>query len=216
MRKKEDTGIVTVPHRDRPDSLEAGITGIPKWKQDVFNLVALLTKYRLRNKITQKELAERLKVKQSVIARFEKLGRFPTIEFLYKVAEGLGMRFEISLKGSDKPYVPSEVPATDQYYQIVSSIKSDSFSIKCEAFQKASITVWDTNTIPWIIALSDPEKALTGSMGKLKMNNRINLESYSQEQPNMIKNYISAARDTTSEDLKQAAENANGECDLAA
>lgn len=60
--------------------------------------MAELTKSRLRNKITQKELAERLNVKQSVIARFEKLGRYPTIEFLYKVAAGLGMQIEISAR----------------------------------------------------------------------------------------------------------------------
>jgi len=96
MKKKTITGIVTVPHKERPASLEVEITGIPQWKQDIYNLVAELTKYRLRNKITQKELAERLKVSQSVIARFEKLGRYPTIEFLYKVAGGLGMQIEIS------------------------------------------------------------------------------------------------------------------------
>ena len=90
--------IKTVSHNERPTSLEVEITGIPQWKQDVYNLVAELTKYRLRSKITQKELAERLKVSQSVIARFEKLGRYPTIEFLYKVAAGLGMQIEISTR----------------------------------------------------------------------------------------------------------------------
>ncbi|GEM_PF-3263293 len=96
MEKIKNPGIVTVPHKERPASLEVEVTGIPQWKQDVYNLVAELTKYRLRNKITQKELAERLGVRQSVVARFEKLGRYPTIEFLYKVASGLGMQIEIS------------------------------------------------------------------------------------------------------------------------
>ncbi|MDY0150782.1 MAG: helix-turn-helix transcriptional regulator [Candidatus Cloacimonas sp.] len=99
MEKKENTAVITVPHIERPASLELKISGIPPWKQDVFNLVAELTKYRLRNKITQQELANRLQVKQSVIARFEKLGRFPTIEFLYKVAAGLGMQIDISIRG---------------------------------------------------------------------------------------------------------------------
>lgn len=96
MKKKENTGIIVVPHKERPTNLEVEIIGIPQWKQDVFNLVAELTKYRLRNKITQQELANRLRVNQSVVARFEKLGRYPTIEFLYKVAEGLGIKIDIS------------------------------------------------------------------------------------------------------------------------
>ncbi|GAB1468560.1 hypothetical protein MASR2M64_12930 [Candidatus Cloacimonadota bacterium] len=98
MEIKEDTGIKTVPHKERPASLEVKIAEIPKWKQDVFNLVAELTKYRLRNKITQQKLADRLQVKQSVIARFEKLGRYPTVEFLYKIADGLGMQLDISVR----------------------------------------------------------------------------------------------------------------------
>jgi len=93
MKKRtvEKHDIVLVPHQERPASLEVQITGIPQWKQDVYQLVAELTKYRLRNKMTQKDLAEKMHVKQSVIARFEKLGRYPTVEFLYKVAAGLGL-----------------------------------------------------------------------------------------------------------------------------
>jgi len=96
MINKENAGIVVVPHKNDNPRLEAEISGIPQWKQDVFKLVAELTKYRLKSRMTQKELAEKLKVSQSVIARFEKLGRYPTIEFLYKVAEGLGVSINIA------------------------------------------------------------------------------------------------------------------------
>jgi transcriptional regulator with XRE-family HTH domain len=112
MKKRETNGIVVVPHKERPASLEVQITGIPQWKQDVFNLVAELTKYRLRNKITQKELANRLHVNQSVIARFEKLGRYPTIEFLYKVAEGLGVQVRLSTSFIEAPVAAEESKST--------------------------------------------------------------------------------------------------------
>ncbi len=62
MKKKTlgNSEIMVVPHKDRPASLEAQISGIPQWKKDVYNLVAQLTQYRLRNKMTQKELADKL------------------------------------------------------------------------------------------------------------------------------------------------------------
>lgn len=108
MEKKENIGIVVVPHKERPDSLEVQITGIPPWKQDIYKLVAELTKYRLSNMITQQELADRLHVSQSVIARFEKLGRYPTIEFLYKVADGLGITIDISARVLSKTPEPKK------------------------------------------------------------------------------------------------------------
>ncbi len=128
MREKKDSGIATVPHKERPASLEMEITGIPQWKQDVFSLVAELVKYRLRNRITQKELADRLHVKQSVIARFEKLGRYPTIEFLYKVSEGLGLGMEISLKSPVKSPIQTKAEvncqSNKQFYQMQGSSKT--------------------------------------------------------------------------------------------
>lgn len=220
MKRKEDNGIVTVPHRERPASLEVEITGIPKWKQDVFNLVAELTKYRLRNKITQKELADRLHVKQSVIARFEKLGRFPTIEFLSKVADGLGMEFDMSLKAQDKLTAiletKSECTDTDQYYQMQSSIGSDTLSVQCVKFQKANITVWNKYTVPGIIDFADTEKVLTGFMVKHYLDNCIKVESYSHVQDTLIKHYMSEACNIESDDAIKDTESMDIERDLAA
>lgn len=98
MKQESKYSIVTVPHVERPKSLEVEITGIPKWKQSVYELVAQLVKIRLNQRLTQQELADKINVKQSVVARFEGLGRIPTIEFLYKVAEGLGVEMLISAR----------------------------------------------------------------------------------------------------------------------
>lgn len=97
---KKTIEIITSPHKVRPNAKEVEIFGIPQWKQDVFNLVAELIASRLKQKITQKELAERMNVNQSVVARFERLGRIPTIEFLYKIADGLGMQIDISTRSA--------------------------------------------------------------------------------------------------------------------
>ena len=123
MKKKEFGGIVTVPYKERPDAIEVEICGIPQWKQDVFQLVAELTKYRLRNKITQRELAEKLNVKQSVIARFENHGRYPTVEFLYKIAEGLGIGLGISIKD-----VPTHEASMESYKEGLSKAHSSALA----------------------------------------------------------------------------------------
>jgi len=93
--------VKTVAHEIRAESLEVDISGLPKWKEDIYKLVAQLIAIRLKQKLSQKELAERISVNQSVVARFEKLGRIPTFEFLCKVAGGLGLELEIYPRAMD-------------------------------------------------------------------------------------------------------------------
>ncbi|HNV12487.1 MAG TPA: helix-turn-helix transcriptional regulator [bacterium] len=47
---------------------------------------------RLKNGLTQKDLAELLKTKQSSISRLEKGLSLPSLSFLLKIAEALGMK----------------------------------------------------------------------------------------------------------------------------
>jgi len=138
-----NSGIIVVPHKDRPASLEAQITGIPQWKKDVFNLVAQLTQYRLKNKMTQEQLAEKLHVSQPVIARFEKLGRYPTIEFLYKVAEGLGLKIDISTHASN--VVKEQCAASDSKNIEFESCKTGTYSTHVPIIEKKeSLEYWFT------------------------------------------------------------------------
>ncbi|HPS40324.1 MAG TPA: helix-turn-helix transcriptional regulator [Candidatus Cloacimonadota bacterium] len=78
-------------------SKELEIFPIETWKQMVVILINDLIILRLRQHITQEELAERMGIKQSVISRFEQVGRIPTIEFLSKVANSLGYELGFSL-----------------------------------------------------------------------------------------------------------------------
>ncbi len=64
----------------------------PRWKKDLAELVSDLTVYRVKKKITQAELAKRIGSTQASIARFEYLDRIPSIEYLYRVAEGLDLK----------------------------------------------------------------------------------------------------------------------------
>ncbi len=54
-----------------------------------------LIELRTKKEITQKELAERVGTKQSSIARFERGGYSPTISFLSRLAQALGMKLEV-------------------------------------------------------------------------------------------------------------------------
>lgn len=69
-------------------------TSLPAWKENIHQAISNIVAHRKAMGITQKVLADKIRVEQSVIGRFERMGRTPTLEFLYKVAEGLNMHIE--------------------------------------------------------------------------------------------------------------------------
>lgn len=63
--------------------------------QPEFALIQAVINARIRKGVTQKELAEKIGTKQSVISRLE-IGRAnPTISFLKKLAQALNTKLEI-------------------------------------------------------------------------------------------------------------------------
>ena len=60
-----------------------------------FKIYNALVKTRIAKKMTQKELAEKIGVAQSALARFETGRTNPTLSFLQKVASGLGLKLTI-------------------------------------------------------------------------------------------------------------------------
>ncbi|MDD2582702.1 MAG: helix-turn-helix transcriptional regulator [Desulfuromonadaceae bacterium] len=118
---------------DKHKEIKLDFSSVSQWKMDVYQTIADLTIYRLRHDITQTELAGRMGVSQSVVARFERAGRMPTFEFIYKIAKGLGvdlkpLRFEpvnqISDCEEDVLNFPDAVFAKweQNVYQIVSDL----------------------------------------------------------------------------------------------
>ncbi len=57
-----------------------------------------LIRARIKRKMTQKQLARRMKTKQSVISRVENAQTRPTLSFLQRLADALGGRLEVNLK----------------------------------------------------------------------------------------------------------------------
>jgi len=63
-----------------------------------YELIAQVITARTQQGITQKELAERAGTKQSNISRFEGGNYNPSLEFMQKLAQGLGKELQITLK----------------------------------------------------------------------------------------------------------------------
>jgi len=63
-----------------------------------FNLIYLLIKKRLEKGLSQKELAEKIGTKQSAISRFESGNYNPSLAFLQKITNALGVELKISIK----------------------------------------------------------------------------------------------------------------------
>ena len=60
-----------------------------------FRIYNALVKARIEKKLTQKQLALRLGIAQSALARFESGRTNPTLSFLQKVTSGLGLKLTI-------------------------------------------------------------------------------------------------------------------------
>ncbi|MEX1013551.1 MAG: helix-turn-helix transcriptional regulator [Candidatus Paceibacterota bacterium] len=63
-----------------------------------FEIISLLIEKRIKNKITQKDLAKKIGTKQSSISRFESGDYNPSISFINKIAKALDAKIEINIK----------------------------------------------------------------------------------------------------------------------
>jgi len=63
-----------------------------------YEAIALLLKARKEQNITQEELAQRIGTQKSNISRFENGSCNPSLDFLAKVAHGLGKELHIELR----------------------------------------------------------------------------------------------------------------------
>lgn len=60
-----------------------------------FKIYDALVKARIEKELTQKELAQKLGITQSNLARFESGRTNPTLSFLQKITSGLGLKITI-------------------------------------------------------------------------------------------------------------------------
>lgn len=62
-----------------------------------FKLMNIMIEKRIKEGLTQKELAKKMKTKQSAISRFENGKGNPTMEFMYRLADALGAKMKITI-----------------------------------------------------------------------------------------------------------------------
>ena len=60
-----------------------------------FKIHSALVKARIEKKLTQKQLASKLGIAQSALARFESGRTNPTLSFLQKITSGLGLKLTV-------------------------------------------------------------------------------------------------------------------------
>jgi DNA-binding XRE family transcriptional regulator len=60
-----------------------------------FEIIKAIIRVRAQKKLTQRELARKIGVAQSALARFEAGRTNPTLAFLKKVTEGLGLKLTV-------------------------------------------------------------------------------------------------------------------------
>ena len=60
-----------------------------------YQIINALIKARAQKKLTQQQLADKIGVAQSALARFESGGVNPTLSFLKKVTSGLGLKIMV-------------------------------------------------------------------------------------------------------------------------
>jgi transcriptional regulator with XRE-family HTH domain len=63
-----------------------------------YQIISQLIKARIEQNLTQEDLARRIGTKQGNISRLEKGNANPSLQFLKKVARGLGKELSISFK----------------------------------------------------------------------------------------------------------------------
>ena len=63
-----------------------------------YAVIELIIEKRIKEGLTQKELAKRAKTKQPIISRFER-GEFrPTLQFLNRITNALGAKMKVTIK----------------------------------------------------------------------------------------------------------------------
>ncbi len=62
-----------------------------------YALIEQLIAYRLERGVTQAELAKKIGTKQSAISRFESGSENPTLEFLRKIADAIGVHLSVKV-----------------------------------------------------------------------------------------------------------------------
>lgn len=77
--------------------LETSFSSIPDDEKFIIDTMAKLYAERIKNKVSQQELAKKIGMKQPQLAKLETLESVPTLRTLNRYARGLGLKLEVEL-----------------------------------------------------------------------------------------------------------------------
>lgn len=86
------------------EDLEKELLSDPKVKKEYdrlaprYAVISQLISARIKQHMTQKEVAKKAGTKQSAIARLESGSTNPSLEFLQKIAQGMGYKLTVNLE----------------------------------------------------------------------------------------------------------------------
>jgi len=91
--KKVQTKLKLISHEDFKKKLLRNLSFRKYYEQTAFEreIFEAIVRARTKKDLTQRQLAEKIGVKQSALARFESGRTNPTLSFLKKVVSGLGL-----------------------------------------------------------------------------------------------------------------------------
>lgn len=66
------------------------------------SIASNLINYRVKNNLTQKELAQKLNMSQAMISKLESGEYNPTIKMLYEISKALDLKFKVEFREKEK------------------------------------------------------------------------------------------------------------------
>lgn len=95
MKKIDRNKVKTLEDFKREIFKRPGVVKAYAEMQPEFQIIRKLALARADKKISQRDLAKKIGITQSALARFESGKISPTLSFLYKITSGLGLRLTV-------------------------------------------------------------------------------------------------------------------------
>lgn len=86
------------------------------------NIALSLINYRIKNNLTQKELAQKLGMTQAMVSKLESGEYNPTVKMLYEISKTLGLEFKLELREKVEP-VEQWIECSESFIDVGNSTK---------------------------------------------------------------------------------------------
>lgn len=109
MENRDELSVVSIMNEIKDSANIRFSKEHPDYWTMLSDIILESQKLRYEQNISQKVLSEKMETKQSVISRFENMGRTPNYDFIVRLANSLGGKAKIYLDGDFSVQVPYEL-----------------------------------------------------------------------------------------------------------